>query len=82
MELPVPDVDGEYLRGAALQKAVGKGGVVRDPEERERAIEAAIDAARALGFELCARDDSVITGPKGNRETFIWLRRSEAEPAP
>ncbi|UCH28121.1 MAG: TlyA family RNA methyltransferase [Myxococcales bacterium] len=64
------------------QDKVGKGGVVRDPEERERAIEAVVRASQELGFELRARDDSVITGPKGNRETFIWLRRSEAEPAP
>lgn len=64
------------------QDKVGKGGVVRDPEDRERAIEAAVRAARELGFELCARDDSVITGPKGNQETFIWLRRSAAAPVP
>lgn len=53
---------------------VGKGGVVRDPEARETAILAAVDRAASLGFTLQAREDSVLLGPKGNQETFIWLR--------
>ncbi len=57
------------------QDKVGKGGVVRDVETRRDAIENAIVAAEALGFELHAEADSIITGPKGNQETFIWLRR-------
>ena len=63
------------------QDKVGKGGVVRDPEVRRDAIAKLVDEARGLGFELVAEADSVITGPKGNQETFIRLRRSAARPA-
>ncbi len=61
---------------------VGKGGVVRDPQARRRAIEDSIEAAKLLGFALCAEADSVIQGPKGNQETFIWLRKNSAAPVP
>lgn len=64
------------------QDKVGKGGVVRDPEVRQGAIAAIVAAAEQLGFQMLAQSDSVITGPKGNQETFIWLRRAEAQPAP
>ena len=57
---------------------VGKGGVVRDPALRREAIATLLSEAERLGFELIAEADSVITGPKGNQETFIWLRRSGA----
>ena len=60
---------------------VGKGGVVRDPAIRREATEATVEVADKLGFALRAQVDSPITGPKGNQETFIWLRRPEAEPA-
>jgi 23S rRNA (cytidine1920-2'-O)/16S rRNA (cytidine1409-2'-O)-methyltransferase len=59
------------------QDKVGKGGVVRDPEVRREAISTIIDAAEELGFQVRAQSDSVIMGPKGNQETFIWLRRGE-----
>ncbi len=64
------------------QDKVGKGGVVRDPGVRQGAIASAVAAAARLGFQLRAQGDSVITGPKGNQETFIWLRRAEAATAP
>jgi 23S rRNA (cytidine1920-2'-O)/16S rRNA (cytidine1409-2'-O)-methyltransferase len=58
------------------QEKVGKGGVVRDRNARRSAIESAVAAAVALGFELRSQSDCVITGPKGNQETFILLRRA------
>jgi len=61
---------------------VGKGGVVRDPELRSAAIATLVADAQTLGFELVSEADSVITGPKGNQETFIWLRRTAEVPAP
>jgi 23S rRNA (cytidine1920-2'-O)/16S rRNA (cytidine1409-2'-O)-methyltransferase len=64
------------------QDKVGKGGVVRDPSQRLQAIDEVVAAAEALGFSCLARCDSVITGPKGNQETFIWLRRESEAPAP
>ena len=64
------------------QEKVGKGGVVRDPEDRRQAITSTVAAAEALGFELRGARDSVITGPKGNVETFIWLRLRGEEAVP
>ncbi|HEX6391047.1 MAG TPA: TlyA family RNA methyltransferase [Solirubrobacteraceae bacterium] len=49
---------------------VGKGGVVRNAEDRRAALVAvasSVDAA-VLGFA-----SSGLPGPKGNRETFVWL---------
>lgn len=51
-------------------------GVVRDPEVRARAIDAAIADVRAAGFEILDTADCVIEGPKGNREAFIHARRT------
>lgn len=64
------------------QDKVGKGGVVRDEALRREAIDAVVREARRLGFDLVAEADSPITGPKGNQETFIWLRRRAEEPVP
>jgi 23S rRNA (cytidine1920-2'-O)/16S rRNA (cytidine1409-2'-O)-methyltransferase len=64
------------------QDKVGKGGVVRDPELRREATATLVANAERLGFELVAQADSVITGPKGNQETFIWLRRAAQAPGP
>ncbi len=64
------------------QDKVGKGGVVRDPKVRREAIANLVTEAQRLGFELVGEADSVITGPKGNQETFILLRLRAAAPAP
>ena len=64
------------------QHKVGKGGVVRDMEDRREAVRALVRDAQALGFERVAEADSVIKGPKGNQETFIWLRRPEGPTDP
>ncbi|MEM7435177.1 MAG: TlyA family RNA methyltransferase [Myxococcota bacterium] len=57
------------------QHQVGKGGVVRDLEVRRQAVRSLVEEAQSMGFERVAEADSVITGPKGNQETFIWLRQ-------
>jgi 23S rRNA (cytidine1920-2'-O)/16S rRNA (cytidine1409-2'-O)-methyltransferase len=64
------------------QDRVGRGGVVRDPTLRREAIATVAADAEKLGFALIAQADCVITGPKGNQETFIWLRRSPPARAP
>lgn len=64
------------------QDKVGKGGVVRDPSLRSKATATVAADAGKLGFALVAEADCVITGPKGNQETFIWLRRSPPARAP
>jgi 23S rRNA (cytidine1920-2'-O)/16S rRNA (cytidine1409-2'-O)-methyltransferase len=53
---------------------VGKGGVVRDPAARERAVERIAEVARGLGCTVLGREVSPLPGPKGNVEHFLWLR--------
>jgi 23S rRNA (cytidine1920-2'-O)/16S rRNA (cytidine1409-2'-O)-methyltransferase len=54
---------------------VGKGGVVRGPEEHERVIEEIKQAAGALDLEVIGVAESPLVGPKGNKEFFIYLRK-------
>ncbi|MCW2950951.1 MAG: hemolysin [Conexibacter sp.] len=55
------------------RERVGKGGVVRDPAERRSALVAAGAAAQALGAAVLGFASSGLPGPKGNRESFVWL---------
>ena len=55
---------------------VGKGGVVRDPALRAEAVASVRAAAERLGFAVRGEAESVLPGPKGNREVFVWLERS------
>ncbi len=59
---------------------VGKGGVVREPELRREALLAVGEAAVALGARVRAYHSSGLPGPKGNRESFIWLTPTAGEP--
>lgn len=52
---------------------VGKGGVVRDAADRREALVGVGEAAIALGAAVLGYHYSELPGPKGNRETFIWL---------
>ena len=56
------------------KERVGKGGVVRDEAARSAAIEAVKLQAKELGLEVRGQADAVLTGPKGNREHFLWLQ--------
>jgi len=58
---------------------VGKGGVVRDDALRAAAVARVRDAADALGFAAAGEAESVLPGPKGNREIFLRLSRSHAD---
>jgi 23S rRNA (cytidine1920-2'-O)/16S rRNA (cytidine1409-2'-O)-methyltransferase len=60
------------------RERVGKGGVVRDEGVRNEAIEGVLAQARALAFELRGQADSVLEGPSGNREHFVWLVARDA----
>ena len=51
---------------------VGKGGVVRNPEDRIEALVGAGDAARRAGLSVQAYCSSGLPGPAGNRESFVW----------
>jgi 23S rRNA (cytidine1920-2'-O)/16S rRNA (cytidine1409-2'-O)-methyltransferase len=52
---------------------IGKGGVVRAAEDRRAALVAVGEAALALGAAVLGYYSAGLPGPKGNRETFVWL---------
>lgn len=56
-----------------LGRGATKDGVVRDESLRKRAIDEVAEAGEALGFQEKKRVDNQLTGPKGNREAFLWL---------
>jgi 23S rRNA (cytidine1920-2'-O)/16S rRNA (cytidine1409-2'-O)-methyltransferase len=61
---------------------VGKGGVVRDAAKRAGAVRRVRACAEALGFTIAGEAESVLPGPKGNRETFLWGARGIERNAP
>jgi 23S rRNA (cytidine1920-2'-O)/16S rRNA (cytidine1409-2'-O)-methyltransferase len=58
------------------RERVGKGGVVRSGEDRRAALLDVGAAALALGASVLGYRSSGLPGPKGNRESFIWLAES------
>jgi 23S rRNA (cytidine1920-2'-O)/16S rRNA (cytidine1409-2'-O)-methyltransferase len=55
------------------REGVGKGGVVREPADRRDALVAVARAAERLEASVLGFASSGLPGPKGNRETFVWL---------
>lgn len=53
---------------------VGKGGVVRDAQLRNAAIDSVRACAVSLGLTCVGSYESPVPGPKGNLETFLYLR--------
>ena len=58
---------------------VGKHGVVRDPALHEQVLLGLEAFCRQLGLDVLARCSSPITGPAGNREFFLCLRKPQQE---
>lgn len=58
----------------AGREAVGRTGVVRDPDEWRGALERVASAAGDLGLGLAGAAASPLPGPAGNREFFLHLR--------
>ncbi|MCP9490034.1 MAG: TlyA family RNA methyltransferase [Solirubrobacteraceae bacterium MAG38_C4-C5] len=52
---------------------VGRGGVVREAAGRRRALVDVARCAEGLGAAVLGFASSGLPGPKGNRETFVWL---------
>ena len=50
---------------------VGKGGVVRDPALRQRAVEGVTDWLGSIGWSVRGVTESPITGPAGNHEFLV-----------
>ncbi|MGO9336761.1 MAG: TlyA family RNA methyltransferase [Terracidiphilus sp.] len=54
---------------------VGKGGIVRDPEAHQLAIDRVADCVRSLGWHVVETIPSPITGMEGNKEFLLYARR-------
>jgi 23S rRNA (cytidine1920-2'-O)/16S rRNA (cytidine1409-2'-O)-methyltransferase len=57
------------------REQVGRGGVVREPESRARAIRGVATVAMDLGFGVRGLVQSSLPGPAGNVEYVLWLAR-------
>jgi 23S rRNA (cytidine1920-2'-O)/16S rRNA (cytidine1409-2'-O)-methyltransferase len=55
---------------------VGKGGIVRDPEAHQLAIDRVDGCVRSLGWKVVETIPSPITGAEGNREFLLYARRA------
>jgi 23S rRNA (cytidine1920-2'-O)/16S rRNA (cytidine1409-2'-O)-methyltransferase len=55
------------------RERLGKGGVVRSAADRRDSLIDVALAAMRLGESVLGFHSSGLPGPKGNRETFIWL---------
>jgi 23S rRNA (cytidine1920-2'-O)/16S rRNA (cytidine1409-2'-O)-methyltransferase len=55
----------------AGREAVGKRGVIRDPDVHVRVLRGVMANAQALGLSICAATHSPIKGPRGNIEFLL-----------
>lgn len=55
---------------------VGKGGVVKDAKKHKEVIDAISSFARSLALQVIGILESPLLGPKGNKEFFIYLRKT------
>jgi 23S rRNA (cytidine1920-2'-O)/16S rRNA (cytidine1409-2'-O)-methyltransferase len=84
LKLVLPAVAG-FLKGelVALIKPqfevgkheVGKGGIVRDPEQRQAAVDGVVACARELGFDVKGVIESPVKGAEGNVEFLMYATR-------
>ena len=56
---------------------VGKGGVVRDPEVRQRVVDGVAAQVPEWGGRVLGVAESDLPGPKGNRELFLYLAAAD-----
>ena len=61
------------------RERLGKAGLVRRPQDRERAITDAVEAAVAVGLRPLALHRSPIQGATGNQEYLLWCTSREDE---
>ncbi len=60
---------------------IGKGGIVRDEEVRQRVIAERVEQLTALGLELLGCIDSPVAGVEGNREALLAFRAGPGCPS-
>jgi 23S rRNA (cytidine1920-2'-O)/16S rRNA (cytidine1409-2'-O)-methyltransferase len=64
------------------RELVGRGGVVRSPDDRRAAlVKVAAHARETIGVEVLGFVSSGLPGPAGNLESFVWLAESGREGA-
>lgn len=56
---------------------VGKGGVVRNPEDREEVLQSLMGHFHEIGLRVEGSMESPILGAKGNREYFLHLKKED-----
>jgi 23S rRNA (cytidine1920-2'-O)/16S rRNA (cytidine1409-2'-O)-methyltransferase len=59
----------------AGREHVGKGGIVRDPEAHQLAIDKVSASVGSLGWQVVETIPSPITGMEGNKEFLLYARR-------
>ena len=59
----------------AGRENVGKGGIVRDPEAHQLAIDRVAECVRSLDWQVVETIPSPITGAEGNHEFLLYARR-------
>ena len=60
----------------AGREHVGKGGIVRDPEAHQLAIDRVAECVRGLGWQVVEVIPSPIEGAEGNREFLLYARKA------
>ena len=55
---------------------VGKGGIVRDADLQQAAVDKVAESGRAIGLQFIGSHESPIKGREGNREFFLLLKKS------
>lgn len=58
---------------------VPRGGVVREPSAHRHAVLSTVEAYLEHDWHLHGVIESPLTGPKGNREFLVWLRRQMSD---
>jgi 23S rRNA (cytidine1920-2'-O)/16S rRNA (cytidine1409-2'-O)-methyltransferase len=64
----------------AGREHVGKGGIVRNPEAHNQAVDKVAECVRSLGWEVVETMPSPITGAEGNQEFLLYARRGPGAP--
>jgi 23S rRNA (cytidine1920-2'-O)/16S rRNA (cytidine1409-2'-O)-methyltransferase len=57
---------------------VGRGGIVREPELQQKAIERVRKAAEACGLSVLGVKPSRLPGAEGNQEFFLYATRQSS----
>ncbi|MGL6233985.1 MAG: TlyA family RNA methyltransferase [Segniliparus sp.] len=62
----------------AAKHEIGRGGIVRDPKARLRAVLAVSEAAAEAGLAVAGAVPSPVAGRGGNVEAFLWLTKAQS----